>query len=414
MKPETGQQWLRALAIWLGNGMEEPFHRQTWRKEPLATPPVLQQHLTRKQRRTQQHKIENALVERAWQRGYLLIEPDVSNQVIILVKSRCKKNRLPYIIVQNMEAQFATIRIELCTVRKAFESEEKLFSGAPEPTFMPTDEIRQRLTLFTTQYSVRGETAQQEAFVLSSLGDVFELKQVLQVDVPRAVQDFMALWPEILTQYEVQLEASRVIYLSRQRELEEARKPAWLKAITHLSVQGQEATCPKLAETVVLPEEWATRLSKEQLGAFLTFLKLPASSREIKANLVQHLLTRLEIDKTAKAQFFEVFAFELAVPPWELETLLGCTTTERKRWTEEKKLLVLGHGSFRRAGSDHAYALYDRRVIQTLTSSDIEDWRNEHKALVRERRKAAARIAAANRKTKLQEEQMVYITSYDH
>ena len=156
---------------------------------------------------------------------------------------------------------------------------------------------------------------------------------------------------------------------------------------------------------MVLPDEWATLLSKEQLGAFLTFLKLPVSSREMKANLVQHLLTRLETDKTAKTQFFEVFAFELAVPPWELETLLGCTTTERKRWTEEQKLPVLGYGSFRKAGSDHAYAVYDRRVILTLTSSDIEAWRSEHQALVRERRKAAAQAAAADRKAKRQEEQ---------
>jgi hypothetical protein len=114
----------------------------------------------------------------------------------------------------------------------------------------------------------------------------------------------------------------------------------------------------------------------------------------------------LETDKTAKALLFEVFALELAVPPWELETLLGCTTTERKRWTEEQKLPVLGYDSFRKAGSNHAYAIYDRRVILALTSSDIETWRNEHQALVRERRKAAAQAAAATRKAKRLEEQI--------
>jgi hypothetical protein len=405
--PPTGQEWLRALAIWLGNGAREPFHSQIWRKEVQTTPPVPQHQLTRKQRKAQQRKLEHELVEQAWQCGYLLLGPDVSNQVLVLVQSRCKKNRRPYISVQQMGAQFASIRIDLCTIRRALEAGGKLFSGALTPTFMPSDEIRQRLTSFSAHYSVRAETAQQEACVLSPRGDVFELKQVLQADVPGAVQDFMALWPEILTQYEAQLEASRVAYLVRQRELEEARKPAWIKAIARLSAQGQAASCPDLAETVVLPEDWAPLLSKEQLGAFLTFLKLPASSREIKANLVQHLLTRLEMDKTAKAQFFEVFAFELAVPPWELETLLGCTTTERKRWTEGKKLPVIGYGSFRKAGSDHTYAVYDRRVILTLASSDIEAWRSEHQALVRERRKAAAQAAAANRKAKRQEEQMM-------
>jgi len=398
--PPTGQEWLRALALWLGNGAREPFHSQIWRKEVQTTPPVPQHQLTRKQRRAQQRKLEHELVEQAWQCGYLLLGPDVSNQVLVLVQSRCKKNRRPYISVQQMGAQFANIRIELYTIRRALEAEGKLFSGAPIPTFMPSDEIRQRLTSFSAHYSVRAETAYQEACVLSPRGDVFELKQILQADVPRAVQDFMALWPEILTHYEAQLEASRVAYLVRQRELEEARKPAWTKALARLSARGQEVACPELDERVVLPEAWATLLSKEQLGAFLTFLKLPASSREIKANLVQHLLTRLETDKTAKAQFFEVFAFELAVPPWELEALLGCTTTERKRWTEEKKLPVLGYGSFRKAGSDHVYAVYDRRVILTLTSSDIEAWRNDHQALMRERRKAAAQAAAASRKAK--------------
>jgi hypothetical protein len=185
--------------------------------------------------------------------------------------------------------------------------------------------------------------------------------------------------------------------------VEEARKPAWLKTLARLSTQGEGATCPELGERVALPAEWATRLSKEQLGAFLTFLKVPASSREMKANLVQQLLTRLEGDELAQAQFFEVFAFELAVPPWELETLLGCTTTERKRWTEEQKLPVLGYDSFRKAGSDHSYAVYDRRVILALARSETETWRSEHQVLVHKRRQAAAQAAAAARKTKRRE-----------
>jgi hypothetical protein len=403
--PPTGQEWLRALAVWLSTGAREPFHSRIWRNESQAPSHTPQPQLTRKQRRAQQRKLEQELVEQAWQRGYLWLGPDVGTQVPILVQSRCRKNRRPYISVQQRGAQLATIRIDSCTVLRALERERKLFSGAPLPTFAPTDEIEQRLTSFAAQYCARSETAPREACALSPRGDIFELKQVSQADVPRAVQDFMVLWPDILAHYEAQLEANRVAHLARQRELEEARKPAWLKALARLRARGQEAPCPALDERVVLPEAWATLLSKEQLGAFLAFLKLPASSREIKPNLVHHLLTRLETDKTAKAQFFEVFAFELAVPPWELETLLGCTTTERKRWTEEQKLPVLGYGSFHKAGSDHAYPVYDRRVILTLTSSDIQVWRSEHQALVRERRQAAAQAAAASRKAKRQEEQ---------
>src|SRR6266536_2785410 len=85
--PPRGQEWLRALAIWLSNGARQPFHRQIWRKESLTAPPVPQQQLTRKQRRAQQRKLENELVERAWQCGYLLLGPEVSNQVPVLVQS---------------------------------------------------------------------------------------------------------------------------------------------------------------------------------------------------------------------------------------------------------------------------------------------------------------------------------------
>ncbi len=271
LKPPIGHDWLQALATWFSSGVREPFY---------------QQQPTRKQLRSQERRIENELVEQAWQRGYLLLGPDVSNQVQILVQNRCKKHCRPYISVQKIEPQLANIRIELSPIRKAFEAEGRLFSGAPEPIFTPTDDIRQRLILFATQYSTRSEIAPQEAFVLSVRGDVFELQQVLQVDIPNSIQDFMTLWLEIVIHYEAQLEASRVVYLERQRELEEARKPAWVKAIKRLSEQEQEASYPELTEAVVLPEEWETLLTKEQLGAFLTFLKLPASSREMKPNLV--------------------------------------------------------------------------------------------------------------------------------
>src|SRR5258708_34238764 len=89
----TGKEWLRALAFWLGNGAREPFYSQIWRKEVRTTPPVPQHQLTRKQRKAQQRKLENELVEQAWQCGYLLLGPDVSNQVLGVVHRGCKKNR---------------------------------------------------------------------------------------------------------------------------------------------------------------------------------------------------------------------------------------------------------------------------------------------------------------------------------
>jgi hypothetical protein len=51
---------------------------------------------------------------------------------------------------------------------------------------------------------------------------------------------------------------------------------------------------------------------------------------------VQRVGERLNADRTALAQFFEVFKHELAVTPLELESLLECTPTERKRWALER------------------------------------------------------------------------------
>jgi hypothetical protein len=68
---------------------------------------------------------------------------------------------------------------------------------------------------------------------------------------------------------------------------------------------------------------------------------------------------------------------------------------------------VLGYGNFRMAGSDHAYPFYDRRVILSLTSGQIEIWSSNPQARVRERRQAATQAAAAWRKVRRQEEQMV-------
>jgi hypothetical protein len=317
-RPPTGQEWLQALATWLGAGAPEPFHSQIWRSASHTTPLIPQQQLSRKQRRTLRRRLAQELAEQAWQRGYLLLGPDVGPQVPILIQSRCTKHRRPYISVEPRGERFADISIELRPVRKAFEAEGKLLRGTPLPAIAPTNEIRQRLASFAAHYSARAETGpQEEAFRFALQGEVFELKQVLQADVPRAVEDFMALWPDILAHYEVQLEANLVADLERQRQAEEALarykaqleanlvadlerqrqaeevRTAWVKTLARLSAQGQTATCPELNERVVLPVERVARLSKEQLGAFLAFLKVPASSREMKANLVQQLLTSL-------------------------------------------------------------------------------------------------------------------------
>ena len=78
--------------------------------------------------------------------------------------------------------------------------------------------------------------------------------------------------------------------------------------------------------------------------------------------------------------------------------LLACTPTERKRWTEEGKLPVLDRRSFRKAGSRMEYPVFDRRMILGLPRTELDRWRAERRALVKEHRKAGARAAVARKK----------------
>jgi hypothetical protein len=217
------------------------------------------------------------------------------------------------------------------------------------------------------------------------------LEGMLAEDAEPAAREVLALWAAIMAeekQYTTQQEALR----------RAALEPMWKRALKRLREQGQQPELPLLTEEIVLPTEWDALFTREQLSAFLAFLELPVRSQDPKAILVQRVQERLEADPTARAQFFEVFKCELAVPPWECETLLDCTSTERKRWAEEGKLPVLDQRSFRKAGGQLEYPVFDRRMILGLPRAELERWRAEHQALVKEHRRAGARAAAARRK----------------
>jgi hypothetical protein len=415
--PPIEQEFLRALAAWFESGALS--NSMPWNHQ--QTPPsngssqhhgpavraftTASQPLTKKQRKVLQRQHDRVLIEQACQQGYLLIAQDTSHPVQDQVKSRCKQSQLPYIAARKLNSQLATLLIDLSPLRKTCLADRAHASSLPGFTLTLAKPLQERLKPLAERYSPRPETG---TAMFTAYGEALELPLVALTELPDCVQDFMALWPDIMTDYQAQLEAhwavyqaqlevSRLAAIERQREWEESRRPAWKRTITRLSAQ-EERDWPDLPEAVVLPEEWETLISKEGLAGFLSFLKQPVSSRDIKPRLLQQLSICLETQKNARALFFEVFAFDLALPPWELETRLGCSTSERRRWTEEEKLPVVGYGSFRKAGSDHAYPRYDRRVILTLTTADIERWRAEHKALLRERRRVASQAAATRRK----------------
>ncbi len=135
-------------------------------------------------------------------------------------------------------------------------------------------------------------------------------------------------------------------------------------------------------------------LTRDQISQFL---HLPGKARTAKGELAQQLLALIEENEAARERFFETFKSALAVPPWEAETLLGCTATERKRWVADGKLPILEYRTFHKVARDFPYPVHDRRFILTLTQDTIARWRAEHQAFVQMRRKTGVRKAAESR-----------------
>ncbi|MDF0555709.1 hypothetical protein [Kamptonema sp. UHCC 0994] len=137
------------------------------------------------------------------------------------------------------------------------------------------------------------------------------------------------------------------------------------------------------------------RILKAQL---IEFLGLPDNSKDKKESLVSTILSILEENAFEQARFWETFKSELAVEPIELEELLQCSKSERKRWVKEGKLPILEYRSFRKSGMALEYPVHDRRFILSLTPADIQQWREEHRSQIKTNRQTGAQIASESRK----------------
>ena len=136
-------------------------------------------------------------------------------------------------------------------------------------------------------------------------------------------------------------------------------------------------------------------LLKEHLTQFLG---VAPSRRVTKAQLVEQLVSRIETDESEMASFLERFKHEVAFGPWDVEQILQCTSTERKRWAADGKLPVLDYREFRKAARDIPYPIFDRREILGIAPGTVEQWRNEHLSFVQLRRKTGTQKAIASRK----------------
>jgi hypothetical protein len=339
--------------------------------------------------KAQRQELVRYLVGQAEQQGYLLVTPETPKLATDHFRHWCKQALYPAITVA-LQGTRATVIADTGPVAKGLETRGRLRKSDPWPTLALTPDLLAQLTRLAEYYLSRSP---YQAMFFRTGRDETILKNILAEDAEQAVHDLLTLWSQAMAQYEVLLETRDRADISEICSSKLA-EPAWMVALKQAEDQAETATDLPLGDTLKVPERLSALLSKVQVCAFLG---LPTKTNESKAALVQRLRTLLEADQHAKARFFDVFAQELAVEPWELETLLGCSTTERKRWLADGKLTPLTTRSVFKSGRELVYPVFDRRSIQRLTQQDIDGWRAEHAALVAMRRKTGAQKASSRR-----------------
>lgn len=98
-----------------------------------------------------------------------------------------------------------------------------------------------------------------------------------------------------------------------------------------------------------------------------------------------------------KKELYEEFGDRLALHPINVEEILSITKLERKRWTDEGKLIVVKTEMFTKYGKDFECPYYDYKQVHSLKSSKIEKWREDHKKKVSKNRLTGAKKAVKTR-----------------
>jgi hypothetical protein len=364
----TGPAGLREMAVWLA----DPHTGSEYRERQMLPRGSLPSESQEARRRR-----ENEWVKQACQLGYLFVYPDTSQAVKNSFRRWCEQHAHPYLWIETCAPYQTTLRAQTKTVNV-------------REVIAVLARFREQMPQLSTPYLTRAQKQGYQARLIWISRHQVALEGILAEDVEAAARKVVALWSGILAEErkkEVEQEAERLA----------AREPMWKRELKRWREQGQQPELPFLSEKVELPSDWDDLFTREQLSIFLNLLEPSAHSRDSKAVLVQMVGTLLQTDQTARAMFFEAFKRELAVAPWEVETFLKCTPTERKRWTEEGKLSVVDQRSFRKAGSWMVYPVFDRRILLCLSQVELDQWRAEHQILVKEHRRAGAQAASQRR-----------------
>lgn len=112
-------------------------------------------------------------------------------------------------------------------------------------------------------------------------------------------------------------------------------------------------------------------LSKKDLADFLQKIQ-PNNNKNLKSELIQTIINQAK--KTEIRQFLNQHRQLLALHPTDLQIILGCSKSERIRWTNEGKLTVVGQGEFK-YGSYPTFDWLD--TVQLSYSKKLSRWREQ-------------------------------------
>lgn len=133
-------------------------------------------------------------------------------------------------------------------------------------------------------------------------------------------------------------------------------------------------------------------INKDVLINFATEqLGIEKIAKKIKKDEVITLVVATANHQKLK-EFFAENADSLALHPIQLEEILACSKTERKRWTDEERLPVLYYEDFKYG----VYPVYDL-VATVALRNQVSQWRKEHEEKKLKRRKQAAQVAKNSR-----------------
>lgn len=107
---------------------------------------------------------------------------------------------------------------------------------------------------------------------------------------------------------------------------------------------------------------------------------------QVDTESLRYILARKFQKKSEIKEFCETFQKEIALNPSEVQKILGCNVTERKRWAEDGRLKVVGEDSIKSYGKWITFNKFDYyQICYEITPEKISKWREGDKAKKRKK-----------------------------